>query len=174
VDVRGREEATPLHIASLGGRLDIMQWLLSHDAEVNSQFGARLLWTPLHFAAFYAHPEAVQVLLEHNADINSKGIGDTPLYKAMDNYYSTPGKPEAVDIVRRLLEHGADPNTCNHSHSTPLHCASSVGGPEVARLLLSYGANVDAEDWEGRTPFQVASSNEIAKLLLEHGAAPHP
>jgi ankyrin repeat protein len=44
---------------------------------------------------------------------------------------------------------------------------------EVVRVLLEHGANVDAEDSEGRTPFQIASAkgyDEIMKLLSEHGA----
>jgi len=58
--------------------------------------------------------------------------------------------------------------------STPLHEASSGGSLEVTRLLLSHGANVDEQDSDGRTPFQVASSDELRKLLLEHGAVPPP
>ncbi|KAH9018463.1 hypothetical protein EDB84DRAFT_1442413 [Lactarius hengduanensis] len=56
---------------------------------------------------------------------------------------------------------------------TPLHRASYEGLPEVARLLLSYGANVDERDGNGRTPFQEALSkghDEMTKLPLEHGA----
>ena len=54
--------------------------------------------------------------------------------------------------MRRLLEHGADPNICNHGHSTPLHQASSKGELEFVRLLLSYGANIDAKDGGGQDP----------------------
>jgi ankyrin repeat protein len=66
-------------------------------------------------------------------------------------------------MVRRLLEHGADPNICNNDHTTPLHEASSRGLLEVARLLLSYGAKVDEKDREGKTPFQVAASKDTTK-----------
>ncbi|KAH9162309.1 hypothetical protein EDB89DRAFT_2026276, partial [Lactarius sanguifluus] len=46
---------------------------------------------------------------------------------------------------------------------------------EVARVLLSHGANVYEKDWKGMTPFEVASPegrDEMRKfkLLLEHGA----
>jgi ankyrin repeat protein len=101
-------------------------------------------------------------------------MGRTPLYEALhSNEYSEEKK--AIDCARRLLEHGADTNICDITHSSPLHQASSRGWLEVARLLLSYGAKVDEEDGEGLAPFQVASSkgyHEITKLLLEHGAVP--
>ena len=176
VDVRDKDNWTPLFVASMSpGDIDIVRWLLNHGADSNAR--AYDSCTPLHLAACHLHLEAVQVLLEHNPDINSQNnYGDTPLNDiSLRVDSSTEG--EAVDIVRRLLEHpsGADANICNNKYSTPLHRASSQGSFEVTRLLLSYGAKVDVKDWNGMTPFQMASSaghHEIAELLLEHGAVP--
>ncbi len=155
VDVQSIKDRTPLHKASISGIVDVMRWLLNHGADANARQDDR--WTPLHLAAYNTHLDAVQVLLEHNADINSQNDeGKTPLYKAMSNDGDHP-EGKRVDVVQRLLEHGADPNACGHDHSTPLHQASSEGLLEVARVLLSYGANVDEKDGKGRTPFQVAS-----------------
>jgi hypothetical protein len=171
VDVRGVRERTPLHTACLRGQFDTIQWLSNHGAEANAREVDRC--TPLHIAAYCGHLEAVQVLLEHNAAINSQDVlGKTPLYMVIIGRGSSR---KVVDIVQRLLEHGADPNICKCSGLTPLHRASSRGKLEVARLLLSHGANVDDKDRKGKTPFQVASSkghHEIAKLLLDHGAVP--
>ena len=170
VDVRGVFNNTPLCAASSYGQVDIMRWLLNHGANANARSVAH--FTPLHFAAMEMHLEAVQVLLEHNADINSQHyMGRTPLCWILSSC-SSEGK--FVDMVRQLLEHGADPNICDHDHSTPLHQASSRKLLEAARLLLSYGAKVDEKDGEGKTPFQLAGSDEMAKLLLEHGAVPQP
>ncbi len=177
VDVRGFWGRTPLHIASMGGRVDLMRWLLNHGADANIRKDDH--WTPLHLAALYERLEAIQVLLEHNAEINSRNnIGKTPLFVILfynPNYRTLDGK--RLDIVRQLLEHGADINAPDHNYSTLLHQASSRGWLEVARLLLSYGANVDAKDNEGRTPLQLASlegHHEITKFLSEHGAKPEP
>jgi ankyrin repeat protein len=41
----------------------------------------------------------------------------------------------------------------------------------IARILLAHGADVDAEDEEGRTPLQVALASgetEMAQLLSEY------
>ena len=174
VDVRGVEKWTPLSAASAFGHVDIMQWLLNHGADANVQTSD--CRTPLHQVVITSQLGVVQALLEHNPlehnpDINSlDDYGNTPLNYALSNF----SKGEGVEIVQRLLEHGADPNI-PYGHGTPLHKASSEGWLEVARLLLNYGAKVDRKDGGGRTPFQVASSkvyHEMTKLLLEHGAVP--
>ena len=175
VDVRGDSERTPLYVASCHGQVDVMRWLLDHGADANALADSYL--TPLMEAMSTQNLEAVQVLLEHKADTNlQRGSSWMPLLWALDFCYQDHDpEGKVVAIVRRLLEHGADPNICNNDHSTPLHRASSNGLLETARFLLSYGAKVDEKDKKGRTPFQLAASgghDEIAKLLLEHGAVP--
>ena len=168
VDVQGSDNFTPLHEASSDNQVDTMRWLLDHGADTNAR--TKDLWTPLYIAAPW-RTEAVQVLLEHNADTDLRDIhGRTPLYRAS----TWPLDIMAVDVVRRLLEHGADPNI-RTKHTTPLHQASSGGLLEVARLLLRYGAKVDEKDEKGMTPLQVVPSEsrrheEMTKLLIEHGA----
>jgi ankyrin repeat protein len=169
VDVRGDKGRTPLYCASVDGDVDIIQWLCNHgvDANVPRDDG----FTPLHAAAGNIRPEAVQLLLNHNAYVNSRDEnGDTPVYAAISY-----GNSQSVDIVRRLLERGADPNAGARGRTSPLHLASSHGRLEVARLLHKYGAKVDEEDKEGKTPFQIASErgyDEIAKLLVPHVDVP--
>jgi ankyrin repeat protein len=172
VDVYDSEMETPLLVASVSGQTDIVRWLLDHGADANTR--SYNGWTPLHYAVCNTHFEAVRVLLEHNVDVNAQDLsGETPLYAFLTS--SGPSPEEMVNMVRRLLEHGADTNIPNHDHATALHLVSSSGRPEVARLLLSYGAKVAEKDGQGRTPFQVAASkghHTMTELLLEHGAVP--
>ncbi|KAH9164390.1 hypothetical protein EDB89DRAFT_2141463 [Lactarius sanguifluus] len=171
VDVRGDGGRTPLYAASFHGHVDIMRWLLNHSADPNVRKEDG--WTPLHTAAAYGTLEAIQMLLEHNADVNMRSDkGETPLYTTIRFSHHPEGK--MVEVFQRLLEHGADPNACDNKHSTPLHQASSKGLLEVARLLLSYGANLDEKDREGRTPFQVPGHQEMTTVLLEHCAVAQP
>uniref|UniRef100_A0A3Q3Q182 Ankyrin repeat and FYVE domain containing 1 n=1 Tax=Monopterus albus TaxID=43700 RepID=A0A3Q3Q182_MONAL len=54
---------------------------------------------------------------------------------------------------------------------TPLHLASSWGLEEVVQCLLEFGANVNAQDAEGRAPIHAAISsqhNVIIQLLISH------
>jgi len=52
---------------------------------------------------------------------------------------------------------------------TPLHWAARAGHSEVAKVLLTHKADVDAMDSIRQTPLQLASSNghkDVAELLL--------
>ena len=178
VDVQDDSRRTPLYMTTCQGRVDIMRWLLDHGADVKGPTNGGT--TPLYNAVHALQVEAVQVLLDHNADINLQNDkGRTPLFHAITRRRRVDPESEGkvVDIVRRLLKHGADPNICSNGPSSPLHQASDFGILEVAQLLLSYGAKVDEKDYGGRTPFQLAASrgnDEMKKLLLEHGAVPQP
>lgn len=62
--------STPLHIASLGGHVQVVQLLLKEKAKVYTRNEAKM--TPLTDAIDRDHAEVVKVLVRHNADIFAK------------------------------------------------------------------------------------------------------
>jgi ankyrin repeat protein len=78
--------------------------------------------------------------------------------------------------VQFLLELGVDPNTSWYE-TTALMYASQRGHYEIARELLTYGAELDTKDPSGLTALHFAASSfndSIAELLVLNGANPHP
>ena len=77
------------------------------------------------------------------------------------------------DVVRLLLDHGAQVEAKANDGGTSLMLASKKGHLEVLKLLLDHGAQVEAKDKYGWTSLICASANghlEVVKLLLDHGA----
>jgi ankyrin repeat protein len=58
-------------------------------------------------------------------------------------------------------------------HWTPLHVAVMRNDKRMVDILLRHGANVNAQNLEGRTPLHDAAGrgeSALVELLLEHGA----
>lgn len=85
---------------------------------------------------------------------------------------ASKGNPQ---IVKLLLEKGADPDLQNSSKSTALHYAASKGHEEVLlEILKSAGKpNLEVKDASGSTPLGRAASRGnmgCVKLLIQQGA----
>ena len=66
-----------------------------------------------------------------------------------------PAAPPSIDIVRLLLEAGADVNARNIFNSTALHHACGNGDAGIARLLLEHGAAPDVRNHKGDLAFDL-------------------
>ena len=82
-----------------------------------------------------------------------------------------------IEAVRALLEEGADANEAHGDGMTALHWAARHGDAEMAQLLITAGANVEAGTRIGRyTPLHLASragSAPVVEALLLVGADVH-
>lgn len=78
-----------------------------------------------------------------------------------------------LDEVRRLLGEGVCPDAANADGLTALHQCCIDNSPEMCRLLLRFGANVNARDTELWTPLHASATcchADICKVLIEHDA----
>ena len=81
-----------------------------------------------------------------------------------------------ADVVRVLLERGADANAKQADGATALHWAAHRNDLAIARMLLDDGARVNQANDFGATPLWLAAVNgsaPMANLLLHHGADPN-
>lgn len=118
--------------------LEVVQWLVAHGARVNRWKGDR--YGPL------------QVLLVQPADKRPSGkAGTLPILEALlaagaDPNARLDGERTPLmwcgpEIMKVLLEHGADPSLTDHAGNTALHTARNI---EAIRLLVAHGADVNA------------------------------
>ncbi len=78
------------------------------------------------------------------------------------------------DIVKKLLELGADVDPTNHFGSTPFAEAAQLRNERMCSLLLEHDALIDTVDQNGETPLKLAAwMGEIAicRFLLNLGAS---
>lgn len=126
--------------------------------------------TALDWATARAQLNHMKLLLEYNSDINTMDVnGRTTILHAVDSHNE--------EAVRILLEAGAEPNPTVPEglfRSSPLKAASFGGLTEIVKLLLAFGAKVDAYNPEGQTALHAAimmQKVECASVLLESGAS---
>jgi ankyrin repeat protein len=62
----------------------------------------------------------------------------------------------AEQTVQILVEAGVNVKAANEADFTALHCAAFGGVDEIVQYLAEHGADLDARDWRGRTPFRIA------------------
>ena len=89
----------------------------------------------------------------------------TPLIAAVKNGHE--------EVVRVLLQAGADKHSSGGISITPMHVAAENGHQEVVRVLLQASADVRVIDCAGQTPLHVAAMEghqEVARCLLKAGA----
>jgi ankyrin repeat protein len=114
---------------------------------------------------------AVLQLLKEGANVDeririSKDITWTALCFASENGY--------LEIVKILLDHGANPNFADEFGRTPLHRAALMRYEKVVDLLLKRGANVNFSDANHHSALHCATAllakYSLLQILLENGA----
>lgn len=179
-DIHGK---TPLHVLSEsrdaeGHVINLALLLLKHGAELNAR--DKHHQTPLLLAVRRNRSKLAVVLLEQGADATAKDNNGRSILHTLLSESWNDDEGDIISLLLLLLEHGAQLNTRDKHHQTPLHLAVRRNRTKLAVILLERGADATAEDNNGRTVLHTLISesrndNEgdvinIALLLLEHGA----
>ncbi|XP_065363161.1 uncharacterized protein LOC135956555 [Calliphora vicina] len=77
----------------------------------------------------------------------------------------------AIDVTKRFLDMGADPNCRSEDNMTPLHVAAMYGKEEIVRLLLQHGAELEVYDDDRKTPVLYAIDEcnfEVIQIMKDY------
>ncbi|KAI2787646.1 hypothetical protein POX_f08020 [Penicillium oxalicum] len=151
---------------------EMVAWLLDHGADPNRQCVIDL--TPLSLAIESAPVSVIQLMLNRGGDIRKGQLLHHAIERHSDN----------ITVLSLLLGKGADINsTMYEDHypsralfsfmglGTPLHKAAELGKADVARYLVSKGANLHNKDGKGRTALDYAHmlNQRVVIHALEEG-----
>jgi ankyrin repeat protein len=189
-DVKAKSKAgfTPLLFAVRNGHIETVQILLGHGADVND--AAPDGTSAMNMAVVNAYFELASVLLDLGADPNAPdprgsalhtlawlrkpgadgaaGVGNTPHGPPVPT-----GNLTALDLAKKLLEHGANPNVRIDQVKWQEKKFDKEGGTMKNPPLIQLGRHYLT--YAGATPFYVAAHNGDApymRLLADHGADP--
>ena len=202
---------SPLHLAVVNARYDVAVQLLEHGADAAA---AGPGWTPLHQLVWTRRPnrhynnpaafptgtvtdlELARALVAHGADVDARQTAEprdgyrNQLNRTGATPFLLAAKAVDLDMMRLLLDLGADPLTENEDGTTALLVAAGVGiwsssespgsaeeALEAVKLMVDLGDSVTTVDANGDAALHGAvmrGSPELVLYLLEHGAALNP
>ncbi|XP_047489887.1 ankyrin-3-like isoform X2 [Penaeus chinensis] len=162
----------PLHEAAYNGHAECVSLLTaSESVEVDALTHEGT--TPLQLACCQGtrHTVVVKLLIKAGADPNMRKGDDwvLPLPKAITC--------NNIDIVKELLDAGADVNREDHHSGLPLHVATDQGLKDITELLLENKADINMCDTSGRNALHVLMFSQshddeiqpMLTLLLQKG-----
>ncbi|MFM1886987.1 MAG: hypothetical protein RL026_2144 [Pseudomonadota bacterium] len=169
---------TPLLYATRENCRECVEVLLKHGVDVDLPDPSGV--APVSVAMLNANWDIAKRLIEAGADVNAwDWYGRAPLHVAIGNMQTAnnrnpldndqPNKATGLEVVKLLVERGANPNQQQHFGATglggaadrgitPFLVACGTGNLEVVKLLLAKGADPHLATADGRGPVIMAVS----------------
>ncbi|XP_049441105.1 ankyrin repeat and SOCS box protein 5 isoform X1 [Epinephelus fuscoguttatus] len=195
VNVLTIDHVTPLHEACVGDHVACARALIDAGANVNASTIDGV--TPLFNACAVGSVACTEVLLENGAKPQSVVYHPSPIHEATSKgHYGcvealvTWGADVDMDIphlgtalytacvcqelecARKLLREGANVQK-GKSLDSPLHAAAEKDSTAVVKLLLDFGADINARNTEFQRPVDVAPPSSLTEgFLLLYEATP--
>ncbi|XP_056234261.1 ankyrin repeat domain-containing protein 24 isoform X1 [Seriola aureovittata] len=158
------EGKSAFHLCASRGRLDCLEVIISHGADLNIPDGAG--FSALHLAAKNGQPECLKRLLQERLTVDcTDSIGRTPLHHA-----AVSG---CLSCTETLWDFKANLDNQDSDGATPLILAAQMSRVEICVFLLGRGANANIQDNQGRSALMLAcesDSVETVEALLRGGA----
>uniref|UniRef100_A0A6Q2ZLN3 Euchromatic histone-lysine N-methyltransferase 2 n=1 Tax=Esox lucius TaxID=8010 RepID=A0A6Q2ZLN3_ESOLU len=161
LDVQDKSMRTPLLEAIVNNHVDVTKYLVQSGACEEDGY------TGLHHASKLGNLEIVTLLLETGqVDINAQDSGGwTPIIWAAEHKH--------IQVIRALLNRGADVTLKDKEMNVCLHWASFAGCAEIAEMVLNAGCPLSSVNMHGDTPLHIAAREgffECVTLFLSRGA----
>ena len=161
-----KQDNSLIHSIWIGDEKSVEEQL-ANGAHVNVKAGNFTGLTPLDFA-FRRSQEQIAILLRNNG-------GKTKEELEVDKSFIEAVWNQNAEGIKYKFTKGADVNAKEDKDDewAPLHIAVRRGYIEIAKLLVSLGANVNVNTIDGWNPLHIAAiygNNNVVELLISEGA----
>lgn len=140
------------------GRVDRIKQLLRENPSLASSYSPDG-FPAVGLASFFGHLDAARTLIAAGANIHAAA---TNSLKVQAIHAAVASRN--IEIVRAVLEAGADPNAAQQQGFRPIHEAGNNGNRELAELLMRYGADPSLKNDEGKTANSLAREKGHAEF----------
>ncbi|XGW04309.1 hypothetical protein V3C99_015459 [Haemonchus contortus] len=172
LDCEDKNGHTPLLMAVMNGRTDLVELLLSKGANINHR--DRDGHSAVHWAVVCGQLDMLNFLISKGADIEAPDS-----LKAAPLHYATAiediSAELALAVLHTLIKGGAIPNCRDMDDRTPILWAASNGNLEAMHSLKQAGGDLEAVDRDRLGVLHCAASHgyhETIDFFME--AASHP
>lgn len=167
VNIRNNSQQTPLHIATEGGHLPLVNMLVERNVHVNvCDINGQ---SPLYLACEMRHIDIVKMLLSHNADIHLVDNNKRSPFHAVCNGLSVPPTKTEIqsvrDLVYLLIEYKGDLSLPDNEGKIPLHFACKAGCLAIVESLAVKKAHFTVCDLNGQTPLDEAKKADHCDIV---------
>ncbi len=152
------------------GDLDALKAAVEDSSVIPNGPMPMVIGNCLEYAIYHSPMPFIRTLLEIGADPGpAHHSGFPPVIAALsctNPQGGSPGRPDVLEIIRLLLEFGADPNQRGINDYTSLHMAVAEGNADAIEVLLEAGADPDLATTidECETPREMAKKTGSAKI----------
>lgn len=122
----------------------------------------------MYHVIHYGREDMIECLVNAGADLDIRygKEGKSCTHLLEDNF-----RTNLIDVIKLIIEKGAEVNIADHESRTPLHYAAMAKNVEMVMLLLEGGANLPNP--EGGAPLHCLAKDyniETMELLMKNGA----
>jgi len=153
-NLEGKDGSLALMLAMQENNEEIVDMLMEKGAKMNLKLLDPAGYDFLTVLSDRASPKIVQIAIKMGANVNEQNAANkrTALIIA--------AMSDKMEVMKLLLENGADPNIVDNNLYSPLMVASIRNNYNIVKLLVEHGAKVELKNIDGMTALDIAQNQE--------------
>lgn len=162
----GRSGTSPVAAAVFAGRNQVVRMLLAHGADGRAADDTGK--PPIVYAAASGDLDILRQLVAQDVDVNARYANDLTLLMWASGPDPSVPETQALPVVSYLIDAGAHIDDRDARGRTALMIAAEGNHVEIARLLLTHGADSSLRDKAGKGAADLTTISALREVLTPH------